>query len=134
VTDSTVTGSDEQEDSLRWSLTKTGWSIEDCVREVEDMGDDPECQYYYTTYSDVFHTTPRCPHIQHSENLHVASTRSSLNGPLRAGANRVVGATDEWCDLRECGWCEQNSGYHNLEHPNRDRRADKDKGASSGEH
>ncbi|SIS06737.1 hypothetical protein SAMN05421809_3691 [Natronorubrum daqingense] len=98
-----------------WDLTKTGWTIEDCVEEVEEMGDDPENQFYYTTYSDVFHTTPKCPHIQDSENLHVTGLRSDLNGTLMAGENRVAGPTDEHCDLRECGWCSKNGGYHRME-------------------
>lgn len=102
-------------------LGVTGWSVEDCVEVVEDFGDDPERQYYYTTYSDVFHTTPRCPHIQDSENLHVTGLRSHLNGPYVAGANRVAGPSDDHCDLRECGWCQENSGFHPMEHPNRDK-------------
>ena len=102
---------------------RTGWTIEDCVEDVREMGDDPEGQFYYTTYSDVFHTTPRCPHISDSESLHVAGIRSLLNGPLRAGANRVVGPSDEYCDLRECSWCGENGGWHPMEHPERDRSA-----------
>lgn len=104
-----------------WKLTKTGWTVEDLVEEVTDMGDNPEAQYYYATYSDVYHTSPRCPHIQDSETLHVTSLRWRLNGPLRAGANRVVAATDEHCDLRECSWCEKNGGWHPMEHPERER-------------
>lgn len=100
---------------------KTGWTIDDCVEEVESLNDDPEAQYYYTTYSDVFHTTPRCPHIQNSESLHVTGLRSRLNGPLVAGANRVAGPSDGHCDLEECSWCEENSGWHPMEHPDRDR-------------
>jgi hypothetical protein len=109
-----------------WEMTKTGHDIDYLVDVVEDLGDDPECQYYYATYSDVFHTTPRCPHLEGSENLHVTGLRSNLNGPLKAGANRVAGPTDEHCDLRECSWCEEHSGYHNLEHPNRERRDSED--------
>jgi len=105
---------------------RTGWTIEDCVEEVESLGDDPEAQYYYTTYSDVFHTSPRCPHIQDSESLHVSGTRSQLNGPLVAGANRVAGPSDEHCDLRECGWCAKNGGWHPMEHPDRSADADGD--------
>lgn len=108
--------SDESSAGLtQWDLTKTGWTVEDCVESVEEMGDDPENQYYYTTYSDVFHTTPRCPHLKGSENVHVTTFRSDLNGPLMAGENRVAGPTDEHCDLRECGWCEENGGEHRLE-------------------
>jgi len=90
------------------------------------MGDDPEAQFYYVTYSDVFHTTPRCPHIQDSKNLHVTGLRSNLNGPLKAGANRIAGPTDEYCDLRECSWCEENGGWHPMEHSDRDRHVDMD--------
>ena len=100
---------------------RTGWTVEDCVEAVEDMGDDPEAQYYYTTYSDVFHTSPRCPHISDSESLHVASVRSDLNGPWMAGANRVAGPSDKWCDLRECSWCQKNGGWHRMEHPDKER-------------
>jgi len=103
-----------------WDLTKTGWGIDDLVEEVEKLDDDPQEQYYYATYSDVFHTSPDCPHIQESENLHVAGLRSNLNGPYMAGANRVAGPSDDHCDLRECSWCEENGGYHPMEHPDRD--------------
>jgi len=103
----------------QWEMTKTGWTIEDCVTEVEEMGDDPEAQYYYVPYSDVFHTSPDCPHIQDSENLNVVGLRSHLNGPLMAGANRIAGPTDEFCDLEECGWCEEHGGWHRMEHPER---------------
>lgn len=109
-----------------FDLRRTGWTVEDCVELVEDLGDDPEAQYYYTTYSDVFHTTPECPHIQDSEHLHVSGLRSDLNGPLVAGANRVVGPTDEYCDLEECSWCEENGGWHPMEHPNREQSVDPD--------
>lgn len=106
---------------LSFDPYQTGWTIDDCVEKVEELGDDPEAQYYYTTYSDVFHTSPECPHIQESANLHVTGRRSRLNGPLIAGANRVAGPTDEHCDLRECGWCEEHGRWHRMEHPNRDR-------------
>lgn len=84
----------------------TGWTIEDCVEEVEALGDDPEQQFYYTTYSAVYHTTPRCPHLQDSERLHVAGRLSNLNGPRVAGATRVVSAVDGGEDLDQCSWCE----------------------------
>lgn len=88
---------------------KTGWSVEDCIEVVEELGDDPERQYYYTTYSDVYHTSPACPHIQDSENLHVTGMLSSLNGPYRAGAHRIVSPMDDGEDLDECSWCATHS-------------------------
>jgi len=100
---------------------RTGWTVEDCVEQVRDMGDDPEAQYYYTTYSDVFHTSPQCPHISDSESLHITGRRLNLNGPLMAGVNRVAGPSDEYCDLRECSWCEENGGWHRMEHPDKER-------------
>lgn len=82
---------------------KTGWTIEDCVQDVEKMGDDPYRQYYYVTYADTYHTDPDCPHIQHSESLHVTGRLSTLNGPLVAGENRIASHHDD--DLEECSWC-----------------------------
>lgn len=115
-----------RDETTRFDYRYTGWTIDDLVEEVERFGDDPEEQYYYVTYSDVFHTTPRCPHIQDAKTLHVTGQRSRLNGPLMAGENRVAGPTDEHCDLRECGWCEENSGYHPMEHPDRGRSKHED--------
>lgn len=112
---------DSNDDMLQIDGRRTGRSIDDLVAEVEAVDEHPENQYYYTTYSDVFHTTPRCPHLKDSNRLHVAGKRSDLNGVLVAGANRVAGPTDEFCDLRECGWCEQNGGYHRMEHPDREK-------------
>lgn len=116
-------GMSEYDAERTFDARRTGWTIEDCVDEVRDMGDDPEAQYYYTTYSDVFHTSPQCPHISDSESLHVAGMRSSLNGPLKAGANRVVGSSDEYCDLQECNWCEENGGWHPIEHSGNEHSA-----------
>jgi len=80
---------------------KTGWDVEDLKEECRDMGEDPYKQVYYATYSDIYHDDPDCPHIQDSENLHVASNVHRLDGPYKAGANRV--APD---DLELCSWCE----------------------------
>lgn len=85
----------------RLDARRTGWSIDDILNELEKWGDDPENQYYYTTYSDVIHTSPECPHIQDSERLHYAGMPSSLNGPYSAGAHRFTSEMDE------CSWCEE---------------------------
>ena len=87
---------------------KTGWTVEDCVEDVEDLGDDPERQYYYVRYSDVYHSTPRCPYIQGSNNLDVFGMLSDLNGPYRGGANRVISAVDDGEDIDLCSWCQEN--------------------------
>jgi hypothetical protein len=87
---------------------KTGLTVEDCVEDVEEFGDDPERQYYYVSYSDVYHTSPRCPHIQQSDNLDVAGRLSGLNGPYRGGANRVISAVDDGEDIDQCSWCAEN--------------------------
>lgn len=113
-----------------WDMLKTGWSAREIaleyLKDEDPDAKDPEHIYYYTTYSDVFHTTPRCPHLEGSDNVHATHLRSNLNGPIKAGANRIVGPSDEHCDLRECSWCEENGGYHPLEHPNEDRHPEAD--------
>ena len=130
-TDSKSMADNNSRDTSRtFDPRRTGLTIDDCVEDVVKLGDDPEAQYYYTTYSDVFQTSPRCPHIQDSEALHVAGTRTSLNGPLQAGAHRVVGSSDEYCDLSECNWCEAHGGWHPHEHPDRDRTDNSDNRSS----
>lgn len=89
--------------------SRTGWTIEDCVGEIESWGDDPEKHFYYVSYSDIYHTSPDCPHIQNSERLHVAERLTQLNGPLIAGANRVVSPIDGGEDIDQCSWCEKHS-------------------------
>lgn len=81
----------------------TGFTIEDLVEEAHEDGDDPYNLVYYTTYSDIYHTNPECPHIAESERLHYATFISNIDGwPLVMGGDRFA---DE---LDECSWCEDS--------------------------
>lgn len=91
---------------------RTGWGMAAILERGLFATDDPENQYYYTTYSDSFHTSPYCPHIQDSERLHVTGMRSDLNGPYMAGHNRVASASEDHCDLEECSWCQRHGDRH----------------------
>lgn len=87
---------------------RTGWGIEDIIEECERHDWNPYNQVFYTTYSDIYHTNPDCPHIQNSERLHYASSIGSLDGiPLAMGGHRFAN------ELDECSWCVSNNGGNN---------------------
>jgi len=101
------------------TTTSTGHSIEQLVETVKEHGDNPQAQYYYATYADVFHTSPDCPYIQNAKNLHVAGRKSQLNGPYISGANKVIMAGDNDSGVKECSWCQKHGGWHPHEHPDK---------------
>lgn len=100
----------EGESRRTFDARNTKTTIEDAIEEIEEWDDDPERHFYMTTYSDVVHTTPRCPHLQNAERIHYSSMRSNLNGPYCAGHTRGVGPTEEhdFGGVSTCSWCKNN--------------------------
>lgn len=94
---------DAETERKAFDARRTGWTVEDIVEECHEHGYDPYNQHYYTTYSDVYHTNPECPHIADSERLHYATDVTSLDGyPWATGCFRDAREFDE------CSWCAGN--------------------------
>jgi len=101
---------------------RTGWTIEDCLSELEEFErDDPYRQVYYATYSDKYHTDPDCPYIQDSESLHYAASVHDFAAPWCLGHRTPM-------DLEECSWCASRSDWKFDGH--RDRILDGEKTAT----
>ncbi len=88
-----------------FNARKTGWTIEDCLSRLAEYDRDPYRHVYYTTYSDIYHTDPDCPHIQNSESLHIGKGVLDLDkGPYSNGYQDPI-------HLEECSWCATRSDW-----------------------